>query len=1301
MRAVITAQPTRIKRGGSWVAIDPRLAHGADGAWHPAATDTPLAFSGGGAGTPLVAVGSGALRLALAWPGSLPAPAISGDTATYRGVLRGVDLRLTADDSGYQLTLVVHDRAAAQALLAKPATLLVTAPGLALRKNADGSLTAVDGSGDPVFSAPAATMWDSSAPVGGGPARSAKVSTTLTGNRIILTPDRGLVDDPAAVYPLRIDPSFTAKLLNWTEVLSQDTSGGNVSFWNGQNLAPSSYGPVMTGYYPYYNTGIARAFFQMNTASVNGKHILGATFRITENWANNCTPEEVQLWETGGISTGTTFNHQPGWNKELSAQTVAKGWSSSCAAGVVSFGATQAAVDAAAAGWPNLTLGLRAKDESDQNGWKRFLADATLQIDYNSISSVGAMSTLPALSPQCVSGGSSPASNDPYLNSPTPQLIAVANDADSSENDLKGSFIWQSWNGSAWVAAGSGTDPIGRAANTETSFTVPATGTGALLDGTTYRWQVQIIDPLQSPYSGDDLSAWSPWCEFIADFTPPPAPTASAGVYLSDGLPHGGIGVPDTFTLGSAGTPDVVSYKYGFTDPPPLTVSPASHGGSASFTWTPPSAGPYTLYVQAVDAGGNVSAQTRYTFQVSAPAPMVAQWLLGEPTGTTSLADSTGNGHTATLGSGTLGAASRIVGKTALALDGAHGDYAQTGSAVLDTTKSYTVSAWVNLPVGSTGYQAVVSQGGSEDGAFTLQYDGPDCGCWNFTLASSDTANPATVTASSGTAALGVWTHLAGVYNAATGTASIYVNGRPAGTSSTTLTAPWAAAGDFEIGRVLWNGGWGSQLTGSVADVRAWQRVLYPSEIAAMVDPSVNGLVAANSFGTVATGTTAAGTVETSAPDPLGVAHDLVLQGTAQVPASGAGYQGTGLLLDGTGGWADTSIDSAYNGTPDQVLHTDQSFTVSAWLRLDGTSLPTTTRTALSQIGTKSSAFFLGYRLNGSTPSWAFEMTGADADASGVDASTAWSAAAVTTPDLGRWHQLTGVYDAGAKTLTLYVDGQRSGSATRTSSGWDATGVLMVGAAQWTPTGGSPGLTDYWPGAIDEVRAYQGVLTTPSADWQFTGCTGSPVACPDAGAGNHPLTLSSSGASIGDVLLASGQTGPVLTLDGAHGVAATTVPVVDTRYSFTVGAWIDPATLPASGAHVIVSQSGVNKSFFELQYNADAKQLCFDVFNQDSTSAAVTGACGPDLTAGQWLYAAGVYDSAAGTIKLYTAPFGGTPSLAATTAFTAPWYTTGTDAEVRIGAGYNGGGVPAALFAGQVADVQIVPGVIGDLSTLM
>lgn len=261
---------------------------------------------------------------------------------------------------------------------------------------------------------------------------------------------------------------------------------------------------------------------------------------------------------------------------------------------------------------------------------------------------------------------------------------------------------------------------------------------------------------------------------------------------------------------------------------------------------------------------------------------------------------------------------------------------------------------------------------------------------------------------------------------------------------------------------------------------------------------------------------------------------------------------------------------------------------------------------------------------------------------------------------------------------------------------WDATGNFTVGAAQWSPAGGGPSMTDFWVGDIDEVHAYQGVIVYPVGSSQFAGCTGSPVACPDYSGGNHPVTVSASGANVVNAALPSTQTGPVLNPDGAAGYTATSGSVVGTSQSFTVGAWAQLPTVPAAGPHVIVSNSGANKSFFELQYDGDSKALCFDMWGADSTSAPGAQACGPNATAGAWVFVARLYDQVAGKISLYTASPGGLPTLAGSAAFTSPWKATGA---LRIGAGYSGS--VTAFLGGYVTDVQVYPGVIGDVSALM
>jgi hypothetical protein len=109
--------PVRVRRGSGWVPVDTSLRRTGNGRLSPAAVpgDT-VTFSGGGT-APMVALSADGARLALSWPGPLPAPVVSGSSASYRNVFPGVDLVLTAISTvsgGCQEVLVVRDAAAAR-----------------------------------------------------------------------------------------------------------------------------------------------------------------------------------------------------------------------------------------------------------------------------------------------------------------------------------------------------------------------------------------------------------------------------------------------------------------------------------------------------------------------------------------------------------------------------------------------------------------------------------------------------------------------------------------------------------------------------------------------------------------------------------------------------------------------------------------------------------------------------------------------------------------------------------------------------------------------------------------------------------------------------------------------------------------------------------------------------------------------------------------------------------------------------------------------------------------------------------
>jgi lysophospholipase L1-like esterase len=144
-----------------------------------------------------------------------------------------------------------------------------------------------------------------------------------------------------------------------------------------------------------------------------------------------------------------------------------------------------------------------------------------------------------------------------------------------------------------------------------------------------------------------------------------------------------------------------------------------------------------------------------------------------------------------------------------------------TASAAVGNTNSYAVSAWVKLGATGTAAQTVVSQDGAQNSTFALQYIGTSANRWAFTVFTGTGAISARVQ-SNNAVQTATWTHLFGSYNAASGAAELYVNGDYQGFAG--VPAPTAAPGPFVIGRGKASGAATAFLTGSVSDVRIYER---------------------------------------------------------------------------------------------------------------------------------------------------------------------------------------------------------------------------------------------------------------------------------------------------------------------------------------------------------------------------------------------------------------------------------------------------------------------------------------------
>jgi hypothetical protein len=212
--------------------------------------------------------------------------------------------------------------------------------------------------------------------------------------------------------------------------------------------------------------------------------------------------------------------------------------------------------------------------------------------------------------------------------------------------------------------------------------------------------------------------------------------------------------------------------------------------------------------------------------EITTLASTSAIWAFDEGTSTTA-ADTSGNYNSATLQAG-AGWTTGRVGAYALNLNGGATSWA-SAARVLDTSESFTVAAWVKLN-NTAGYQTIVGFDGTQASPFDLQTNG--AGAFRFFQTAADTAAPANVSSTGGTPVAGTWYHLTGVYNKAAGTIQLYING-VAQPSATALTS-WTATGSTTIGRAKWTGANVDFVNGAIDDVRLYQRVLTPAEIAAL-----------------------------------------------------------------------------------------------------------------------------------------------------------------------------------------------------------------------------------------------------------------------------------------------------------------------------------------------------------------------------------------------------------------------------------------------------------------------------------
>ncbi|MEK2479647.1 LamG domain-containing protein, partial [Streptomyces noursei] len=432
----------------------------------------------------------------------------------------------------------------------------------------------------------------------------------------------------------------------------------------------------------------------------------------------------------------------------------------------------------------------------------------------------------------------------------------------------------------------------------------------------------------------------------------------------------------------------------------------------------------------------------------------------------------------------------------------------------MDTTKSFSVSAWVKLDNKDRNH-TFLSQAGDRASGFQLYYS-KDLDKWVFNRHTNDTDNTTIARAlSKDVAQAGVWTHLTGTYDADKQTLALYVNGQLQ--QSTKFTSSWRAGGGLQIGRVRYRGGWQENMSGLIDDVRLVQSAATDADAQAITSgklPSYLQQLATFTLDEVV----GLGRVSGGVPGEF-VAE---LAGGAELGA--AGKVGSALKLNGSSGYA---------ATAGPVVDTTKSFSVSAWVKLDNKDR---NHTFLSQAGDRASGFQLYYSKD--LDKWVFNRHTNDTDNTTIARTLSKDVA-----QAGVWTHLTGTYDADKQTLALYVNGQLQQSTKFTSS-WRAGGGLQIGRVRYRG-----GWQENMSGLIDDVRLVQSAATDadaqaitsgklPSYLQQLATFTLDEVVGLGRVSGGVPgefVAELAGGAELG----AAGKVGSALKLNGSSGYAAT------------------------------------------------------------------------------------------------------------------------------------------------------------------
>ncbi|KJK58204.1 ricin-type beta-trefoil lectin domain protein [Saccharothrix sp. ST-888] len=654
-------QPVRTKRGTAWADLDTTLRRNSDGTLSPAVTTNALTVSGGGDGPLATIATADGKKLAVTAPFTLPAPTLSGDTASYRDVLPDVDLQLTAlPDGGWRDVIVVHTATAAADVRLKTLHFPVQATGLSVATDKAGNVSVKDGDGKVRLHAPTPFQWDSSTPKapvanskaakasprsvapraepttpagGSGPrgpgdgATVAKIGIKATDTAIELTPDSETLGKGTG--PWYLDPTLTSASGSTQGSLQVQENHPDVENYNSvTNLGTGYCGySDCTGYgryRAYYQIAVNPVLYTQPGGAPQPPTIYGSTLYANVVDASSPSTEvPLGLYNTPQIDSHTTWNNQPCGNGMSGCDKVGPS-TKITGAGPIDFDVTSMMQTAVARKWDVWTVAIVPDDEDDKTYRKHLSNNPKIVTEYDITPSIWGPATSPSpgfAATNQYNGCRTPgggASYSPGWVGANQNITLSASSWSPAGFNLHTSFrLWDDNNSQFNWSADSGW------LGSFNTATVPV-GINSLSDGHQYGWTANATDDILTSSASDScyfrVDKTSPTVSVSsADFPPSGTPNSSPAKFNTDA---GTFTISGTDPAPAGGNASGVACFRWSNNPAPVTgwhcgdpgTVTAGADGTANFSYVPGTWGTNILYVQSQDNAGNYSQPAAYSF---------------------------------------------------------------------------------------------------------------------------------------------------------------------------------------------------------------------------------------------------------------------------------------------------------------------------------------------------------------------------------------------------------------------------------------------------------------------------------------------------------------------------------------------------------------------------------------------------------------------------------------------------------------------------------------------------------------